>query len=132
MITLPWQAGPDHDAGLALVSVLRLRHRSDVPAFLKSALDLRRAFAQAPGAISLGLAAAPWARTFWTCSLWTDQPAMAAYTAGPLHRHVMSQYSGRMASSRFQTWPPPAERPSWAEVRHRLAEPGAAAPHVQS
>ena len=126
--TLPRVVGPavGEPAGVVLISRLELRSLRQVPAFLRAALRLRRGLRQAPGAISLDLAARPLAKTFWTWSTWTDETAMRAYVPSRLHAEVMRTYRGHLARSTFQVVGPVEAPSSWPEVRARLATEEAA------
>jgi hypothetical protein len=125
MPTLPWATGPSTPppgGTVVMASRLELRRRRDVLSFLRASLRLRRAFRSAPGAIALGLAAQPLARTFWTVSAWADHDQLNAYSRSPLHREITVRFRPAMASSRFVDWRHEGdELPSWDEARRRLA-----------
>jgi uncharacterized membrane protein/quinol monooxygenase YgiN len=127
---LPRVMGPaaEEPAGVVLISRLELRSLRQVPAFLRAALQLRRALRKAPGAISLDVAAQPLTKTFWTWSIWTDETAMNIYVRSPLHVEVMHSYRGNLASSAFQAVGPVEAPHSWPDVRARLAAGQAALP----
>lgn len=91
------------DASLMLASRLELVRYRHVPRFLLDALRLRRLFRHADGAVELQLAAEPFAKTFWTYSLWSADATMQQYVRDPMHEAVMHRYAGRLASSRFAT-----------------------------
>ncbi|MGY1712768.1 hypothetical protein ACI8AC_24970 [Geodermatophilus sp. SYSU D00758] len=128
-VALPVAAGPAagrRAPGVVLVSRLQLLRLRDVPGFLRASLLLRRAFRDAPGAMSLRLAASPSTGTFWTWSSWTDEGAMAGYTRSDAHREVMARYRERLQDSRFEALRPAGPTPlprSWAEVRALVATP---------
>lgn len=124
MLELPWAPGPSTpttEPVVVMASRLELAQYRHVPAFLIASLRLRRALRSAPGALGLGLAAAPGSRTFWTLSIWRGQEELRAYAASPLHRRVMSRFAPRMAASTFVDWAASGEHvPSWEEARQRL------------
>ncbi len=126
MIRLPRAAGiadPPPGRVVAMASRLELRRLRDVPAFLLASLRLRRRFRAAAGGVGLALAAEPMRRTFWTCSEWTGQDALRAFTGAPAHVQVMRRFRPAMAASAFVTRSAPAGvPPGWGEARARIAE----------
>ena len=109
-----------------MASRLELIRLRTVPAFLLAALRLRRSFGAAPGAISLGLAAQPLHRTFWTISVWTDEQSLGAFNASALHQRVVTTFRPAMRGSTFSTWTADRDAtPSWADAQERLTRRGA-------
>lgn len=125
---LPWRDVAEAEGPL-VVSVTRLRMRRwrDVPAFLRASLRLRRDLAAAPGAVTLGLAAEPFARTFWTLSAWRDEESLKAYVGSPGHAAAMRRFRRLMADADSARWTTDGGRPSWDEARERLARKGSVA-----
>jgi quinol monooxygenase YgiN len=126
LLALPWRDLADPGGGPLAVSVTRLRLRRwrDTPAFLRAALRLRRDLAREPGAVTLGLAAQPWARTYWTLSAWRDEAALQAYVRSPGHAAAMRRFRPVMTDATSARWTREGGRPSWDEARRRVADAG--------
>lgn len=127
MMTVPWRTTADAalaTTAVAQVSRLELRRARDIPAFLLTALRLRRAVLRTPGALGVSLRAQPSRRTFWTLSSWRDTDAIAAFTRSPEHVEVMRAFRDRMRGSHFHTWwlAEGAGAPDWADALDRLDE----------
>ena len=125
MQTLPWVDGGDPGTAPLVVSVTRLRveRRRDVPAFLRATCRLRREFPRVPGAVTLGLAAQPWRRTFWTLSAGRDEESLRVYVRSPEHAAVMRRFARVMAQPVSARWSSERGRPSWDYAVRRLANP---------
>jgi quinol monooxygenase YgiN len=130
--TLPWTitepTEPGSDA-VVLGSRLELRSFRHIPAFMSSALKLRKQVLDMPGALGVSLIAQPSRKTFWTLSAWTDEAALEAFVATPAHLAVMRRFHDRLDHPSFATWTvPTAELPKprsnasamWDDARQRL------------
>lgn len=124
MTVLPWVDAASTETGPLVVSVTRLRlaRWRDVPAFLRAAMRLRREFPDVPGAVTLGLAAEPWRRTFWTLSAWRDEESLKAYVRSPGHAAAMRRFARAMADPVSARWTSDGGRPSWEYAVRRLDE----------
>ncbi len=121
LATLPWRDVAEPEGPLAVsVTRLTLKRWRDVPAFLRTAMALRRDLADQPGAVTLGLAAEPWARRFWTLSAWRDEESLTAYVRSPGHAAAMRRFGRGMTDATSARWTAEG-RPTWAEARERLA-----------
>lgn len=122
MLSLPWVDAADPGTAPLVVSVTRLRVKRwrDVPAFLRAVLRLRRELPHAPGAVTLGLAAQPLRRTFWTLSAWRDEESLKAYVRSPEHAAAMRRFARVMAQPVSARWSSEGGRPSWDYAVRRL------------
>lgn len=126
MISLPWINGPAANTTpptlrTVMASRLELSHLRHVPPFLIASIRLRRAIAEADGAVGLGLRARPLARTFWTLSAWSDQQALQAYNQSPLHRGIVERFRPHIASSTFRFYAvEDGMPPRWDDALRRL------------
>src|SRR5260370_36458937 len=98
MPVIPWKMAERPVAGiryLALVSYLPLKHFRALPKFFRFTFEIQRQLQSTPGLIGYSLDARPFARKFWTLSLWRDQQShelrrrIAAHSgdAGPCPAH---------------------------------------------
>lgn len=119
---LPWRDVADPADGPLVVSVTRLRllRWRDVPPFLVAVGRLRADLAKEPGAVTLGLAARPFRRTFWTLSAWRDEDSLRAYVRGPGHTAAMKRFRKGMTGATSALWTTDGGRPTWAEALARL------------
>src|SRR5712672_3075340 len=79
MPVIPWKMAEAPVAGnryLALISYLPLKHFRAIPNFFLFTSEIRRQLRTAPGLIGYSLDARPFARTFWTLSVWRDQQSL--------------------------------------------------------
>jgi len=123
MMPLPWKRiRPLEEATVGSVTELRLRRWRDIPRLTFDALRLRRAVQIEPGVVAVCLAAAPLRRTFWTLTLWADEPALDAYVRTAAHADAMRRFRGRLERSRSARWKGEfGSLPRWAEAVARLA-----------
>ena len=50
------------------------------------------------------MASKPWSKQFWTISVWEDEAALMAFTAGGAHKDTMSGLRKDMAATKFVRW----------------------------
>lgn len=125
MPALPPHHGPDRDrtgaATIVQASVLRLRRRRDVPAFMAAAVRLQAAFDDSPGAIKMSLRAAPLRRTFWTLSHWRSDADLRGFVVQPAHVELMRRFRPAIRSSNFVTWHTTDDLPpTWKDAARRI------------
>jgi len=107
MPTVPWTsispavAGKDY---LALISYLPLRHFLAVPKFFSYTLKTRRQLRTANGLIGYALDAKPFARKFWTLSVWEDQQSLNEFVRQMPHSAIMQGLAPHMGKSQFAQW----------------------------
>ncbi|MFJ4678836.1 DUF3291 domain-containing protein [Kitasatospora sp. NPDC088783] len=128
-MTLPWTPGPaaqqPPERPVVMAAELRVRGLRHVPGFLRQSLKIRDQARRAPGALGVGLRAAPLRRTFWVLSSWSDPETLAAFVRSETHRRAMTALRPAMARSAFATWEAEtAAEPGWAEAERRLAADG--------
>ena len=118
---LPWSADRPFDGpGVVLVTELRLRRRTDVPAFFRASMAIRRQVAASPGARSLLLRAQPLAGTFTTVSWWDDEAAVRAFARTDPHRSAMRRWAPRLSSFGNRTLPGDGTAPTVDGARSAL------------
>jgi hypothetical protein len=126
MPALPWktlQAIVSDRQYVAMASHLPLRAHRSVPGFLRDTMRIRRQLVHAPGLVGYALYAQLTQKTFWTLSVWVDEPSLSEFAAADPHRRLTRRLQPQMAETRFQFFPIRGrDLPlSWGEVRRRLA-----------
>ena len=128
MPALPWtsitEPDPDHKY-VGFATRLPLTAHRYVPGFLRDTMRIRRQLAASPGLVGYALLAELRAKTFWTVSVWEDEPSLRAFAAAEPHREVTRRVPARMGQSVFRTFAVKgADVPlAWDDVRRRLAAP---------
>jgi hypothetical protein len=111
---------------MPLVAITRLRVRSwrYLPGFLWRTLLSARQARAAPGNLDVALLRDA-NRTFWTRTVWTDQPAMRAFMVAGAHRTTMPRLLEWCDEASLVDWQQEsAEPPSWPEAHRRLLQDG--------
>jgi hypothetical protein len=126
MPALPWKRLQAIEPGrqyLAMASHLPLRAHRSVPGFLRDTMRIRRQLANAPGLVGYALNAELARKTFWTISVWVDEPSLSEFAAANPHRQLTKRLQPLMAESRFECFPirGRALPLAWGEVRRRLS-----------
>jgi hypothetical protein len=105
--TIPWitvsPPVPDREY-LALISYLPLCHFHAIPKFFRFTLQIRRQLRNARGLIGYSLEAKPFARKFWTLSVWESQQTMNEFVGQIPHSAVMLALAPHMGKSQFVQW----------------------------
>src|SRR5258708_27743740 len=94
MPVIPWKMAEAPVAGdryLALISYLPLKHFRAILNFFRFTSEIRRQLRTAPGLIGYSLDARPFARTFWTLSVWRDQHILTDFFVEAPHTHTPAQ-----------------------------------------
>ena len=110
---------------MAFVSVTRLRIRSlrFLPAFFLYTLRTQRQVQRAPG--FHGGSLLPDRRwTFWTLTLWDDQPAMRAYMTSGDHRVAMPKLLHWCDEASVAHWDEATALPDWQTATDRMRADG--------
>ena len=111
---------------MPLVSITRLRVRSwrYLPGFIFFALRASRQAGKSQGNLSTSLLRDS-NHTFWTCTVWTTQPAMKAFMLTGSHHQVMRHLLEWCDEAALVHWEQDtAEAPDWKEAHRRLQGEG--------
>jgi hypothetical protein len=107
MPVIPWKMAEAPVAGdryLALISYLPLKHFRAIPNFLRFTSEIRRQLRTASGLIGYSLDARPFARTFWTLSVWRDQQSLTDFVNQAPHNRIMQKLAPHLGKSQFAQW----------------------------
>jgi quinol monooxygenase YgiN len=105
MPAVPWtqrQAVDPSRKYVAMASRLPLRRSRSIPGFLRDAMAIRRQLARAHGMVGYALDAELGRKTFWTFSVWEDQPSLDAFAASDPHRAIIRRLRPLMGQTRFE------------------------------
>ena len=127
MPSVPWTRVSPPVSGktyLALISYLPLRSFRAVPAFFRYSIQIRRQLKSTPGVLGYSLQAKPFARKFWTLSVWEDQQSLDNFVRRIPHSEIMRKMVPHMGKSQFAQWPVTAAEipPNWAAAKARLKQ----------
>lgn len=115
-----------HGAGMAFVSVTRLRIRSlrFMPGFFLQTMATLNQVRAADGFVG-GSLLSDRRRTFWTMTQWRDQAAMRRYMTSGAHLKVMPRLLTWCDEASVVHWERDDERlPDWAEADRRMRAEG--------
>ena len=109
---------------LALISYLPLKHFRAIPNFFLFTSEIRRQLRTAPGLIGYSLDARPFARTFWTLSVWRDQQSLTDFVNQAPHNRIMQKLAPHLGKSQFAQWQVEAgEIPlDWRSAKARITQ----------
>ena len=109
---------------LALISFLPLKHFRAIPAFIRYSLQTQRQLKSARGIIGYSLDARPFARKFWTLSVWEDRQSLDDFVRQIPHSQIMQKMIPHMGKSEFAEWTVShAEIPlDWGAAKSRLKQ----------
>jgi hypothetical protein len=84
---------------------------------------VRRQLATAEGLVGYALRAKPFARDYWTLSVWRDGSALREFMRTPPHAQLMGSLKPLMGPTKFVQWTISAADgpPGWARALERLA-----------
>ena len=125
MAASPWKQftamAPDREY-LAFASFLPLKRLAATPKMMGLASSVRRQLKDTPGIVGYSLDAKPFAREYYTLSVWDDEASLQAFVVHSPHVDVMSKLADDMDDTKFVRWTiTGAEpRPTWAEAKQRL------------
>jgi hypothetical protein len=103
---LPWTARAQMEPGtdyLVMASHLPLKRISSTVRFFRGVSAVRRQLAAADGLVGYTLRAKPFARDYWTLSVWKDDRALREFMCTPPHVQIMTSLKrswDRRSSSR--------------------------------
>ena len=106
-----------------MASHLPLERVSSTVRFVRGVLAVRKQLAHADGLVGYTLRAKPFARDYWTLSVWKDQAALHAFMRAPPHAQLMTSLKPLMGTTTFVRWSITASdgKPSLADALDRLA-----------
>jgi hypothetical protein len=123
----PWKSYATADPNreyLVLGSYLPLQRFSATLRFARRVAEVRRQLTRAKGLVGYSMLGRPWARQYWTLSVWEDENALQAFVAEHPHVDIMSAIAPDMGRTRFVRWqvqgsalPPP-----WSEALRRIED----------
>jgi hypothetical protein len=108
---------------LVMASYLPLTRISSTVRFFRGVSAVRRQLATADGLIGYTLRARPFARDYWTLSVWKDEGALRGFMRTPPHVQLMTSLKPFMGPTKFVTWTISAadDRPTLATALEHLA-----------
>lgn len=107
MPVAPWKTYESPTPGihyLALISYLPLKHFRAIPKFFRFTFEIMRQLQTSPGLIGYSLDARPFARKFWTLSVWRDRQSLQVFVSAMPHSQVMQSLAPHMGKSQFAQW----------------------------
>ena len=107
MPIVPWKTHESPTPGeryLALITYLPLKHFRAIPSFFWFSFEIQRQLGTAPGLIGCSLEARPFARKFWTLSVWRDQQSLHNFVGALPHSRVMRDLAPHIGKFQFAQW----------------------------
>ena len=125
----PWKSYAAADSNreyLVLGSYLPLLRFSATFRFARLVAEVRRQLARAKGLVGYSMLGRPWAREYWTLSVWEDETALQVFVAEHPHVDIMSAIAPDMGTTRFVRWQVPGSAlpPGWPEALRRIEDAG--------
>lgn len=103
---------------------LRVRSWHYLPSFLVLALRSALQARSAEGSLAVSVLAEA-RRTYWTRTVWADEPSMQAYMVSGVHRRVMPRLLEWCDEASVVHWTQEAaEPPPWEEAHWRMQQDG--------
>jgi hypothetical protein len=107
MPVTPWKsfgrAEPERQY-LALLTLLPLKRLWQMPWFLVHTGRIVRQLGKSPGLVGFSLMARPFAKHFWTLSVWEDEAALNDFVREQPHAETMRVMPPHMGATRFIRW----------------------------
>ena len=91
---------PGHEY-LVMASHLPLERITSAVRFFRGVSAVRRQLAGADGLVGYTLRAKPFARDYWTLSVWKDQASLRGFMRTPPHAQLMSSLRPLMGPTKF-------------------------------
>jgi len=88
----------------ALISYLPLKHFHAIPKFFRFTYEIMSQLRSSPGLIGYSLDARPFARKFWTLSVWRDQKALMDFVGAIPHGRIMQALAPHLGKTQFAEW----------------------------
>lgn len=111
---------------MPVISVTRLHVRAwrHIPSVLAATMAAAWQARAAPGNLAVSVLSASW-DTYWTRTVWQDEPAMMAYVHAGFHRRIMRHLLRWCDESSVVHWRDSVARlPAWDEAHRRLSDEG--------
>jgi len=108
---------------LVMASHLPLKRISSTVRFFRAVSAVRRQLAAADGLVGYTLRAKPFARDYWTLSVWKDDRSLREFMRTTPHVQIMTSLKPFMGPTKFVTWKISAAdgRPSMTGALEHLA-----------
>lgn len=121
----PWKQLAELEADreyLVFASWIPARRYGATPRLFRGASAVREQLATTPGLIGFSLLARPLRKQYATLSVWEGDEALAAFTRGEPHGHLMADLAPEMGETKFIRWTMRGAdgRPTWREALRRL------------
>jgi hypothetical protein len=125
MPALPWTSIRDVDRDreyVAMASRLPLTHYRSIPGFLRDTLRIRNQLAHTDGLVGYSLNARLTRKTFWTLSVWTDEPSLRGFASTDPHRAIVDRLRPLMNATRFEFFTVSGDEVplTWSAAKERL------------
>src|SRR5260370_17951594 len=104
MPVIPWKMAKAPVAGnryLALISYLPLKHFRAIPSFFRFTSEIQRQLRTAPGLIGYSLDPRPFARIFWTLSVWPNQQSLTYFVNQAPPTPITQKHTPPLATSQY-------------------------------
>jgi hypothetical protein len=88
----------------ALISYLPLKHFRAIPKFFRFTYEIMSQLRSSPGLIGYSLDARPFARNFWTLSVWRDQKTLMDFVGAVPHDRIMHALAPHLGKTQFAQW----------------------------
>src|SRR5262249_51246791 len=86
------------------ISFLPLKHFRVILVFFRYSMQTHQQLKSTPGVIGYSLDAKPFARKFWTLSVWEDQQSLNNFVRQIPHSQIMQAMAPHMGKSQFAQW----------------------------
>jgi hypothetical protein len=125
MPATPWKQFHSMEPELeyvVLASALPLASFGSTLRMMQYSTAVRKQLADVAGLVGYSLDAKPWAKQYFTLSIWDDDGSLRAFVAKPPHVEIMKRLDGLMGATKFMQWTirGTEPRPTWAEAKQRL------------
>ena len=122
----PWKSSAALDPAaeyLVLASLIPPRSRRSTWRLFQGSRSVGKQLKGAEGLIGFSLLARPIRKQYATLSVWRDEAALSAFSAGEPHRRLMRDLAPKMGPTKFVRWEisGASGRPSWTDALDRLA-----------
>jgi len=108
---------------VVLASSIPARRMSSTRRMFSGASAVRKQLEATEGVMGFSLLARPLKKQYATLSVWSDEPALAAFAEATPHGKLMADLSREMGPTKFVRWTMKGSdgKPTWREALKRLA-----------